>query len=114
MSASSDLFLLDLQAVEQAPHESAGQAARLRLLERLAEQYPAALPASLQPLLTRLTRNLLLDLWLGYLLGIYTPHDRPPGLSQQSLQTLLRRAIAYPLLRAEVFAWALAALDGHL
>ncbi len=114
MSALTDLFLLDLQTANRAPDESLRLAAWLRLLERLAEQYPSALPTDLEQPLARLTRNLLLDLWLGYLLGIYTPHDRLPGLSQQSLQTLLRRAIAYPLLRAEVFAWALAALDGHL
>lgn len=114
MSDSSDLFRLDLQAADQAADESARQAALLHVLERLAEQYPAALPADLQPPLVRITRHALLDLWLGFLLEFHFPHGRPPSFSQQSLEALLRRAIFFPSLRAELFAWALAALDGRL
>ncbi len=116
------LILEDLQALPPLSEENARLLALLRLAQRLREFWGDSLgeAGEIEAAVLSMTRRLLVELYEGFLLQIFSPDEanpfaeRTPPVPQQDLERALRLLREIPPARALMFRWFIAGLKDEV
>lgn len=116
------LILEDLQALPPLSEENARLLALYRLAQRLREFWGDSLgeTSEIEAAALSVTRRLLVELYEGFLLQIFSPDEanpfveRTPPVLQQDLERALRLLGEIPPARALMFRWFMAGLKNEI